>query len=233
MARKECLVVDVLMVLTSHGRPPDGGGGCGLSFDQFLSPYYLFVTAGIDVALASPRGGPPPLDPGMDQREADPVLAARFRSDNAARDLLADTLKLSQVAPEDFAAVLYPGGLGALFDLPADPVSQGLIEAFARAGRPMGFIGHAPAVLAGLRRPDGAPFVAGRRLTALSDREGWGTGAAPAPAWSAEQVLRGLGADYRCGPEGRSHLVRDGLLVTGQNTASAPGVARELMTLMA
>ena len=220
------------MVLTSHGRPPNGGAGCGLCLDEFLSPYYLFVAAGIDVMLASPRGGPPPLDPGADQREADPALAARFRRDHTARDLLADTLKLSQVAPEDFAFVLYPGGVGALFDLPVDAVSQGLIEAFAEAGKPMGFIGHAPAVLTGLRRPDGAPFVAGRRLTALSDQEGQGTGPAYSPTWSVEQALRRLGADYGCGSEGQAHVVRDDLLVTGQNTASAAGVARELMALM-
>ena len=53
----------VLMVLTSHSELGNTGKKTGFWVEEFASPYYTLKDAGIDVVLASPKGGQPPIDP--------------------------------------------------------------------------------------------------------------------------------------------------------------------------
>ena len=55
--------MEVLIVLTSHDRLGDTGNKTGFWLEEFAAPYYLLKDAGIQVTLASPDGGQPPLDP--------------------------------------------------------------------------------------------------------------------------------------------------------------------------
>jgi putative intracellular protease/amidase len=53
----------VLLVLTSHGQLGSTGIATGVGLQTFASPYYLLAEAGIEVDVASPMGGQPPVDP--------------------------------------------------------------------------------------------------------------------------------------------------------------------------
>src|SRR5215468_1267626 len=110
------------MVLTSHERLGNSGSKTGIWLEEFSAAYYVFKDAGAEITLTSPGGGQPPIDPQSDG-------TGRFKSDRVARTALADTLGLEQVAPEDFDAVFYVGGRGAMWDLPEDSISQALIAA--------------------------------------------------------------------------------------------------------
>lgn len=99
------------------------------------------------MTLASPKGGQPPLDPKSDTPEGQTDLTRRFKQDPAAQAVLAKTLKLSDTNAADYDAVFYPGGHGPMWDLTEDPHSIALIEAFYNAGKPVGAVCHAPAVL--------------------------------------------------------------------------------------
>ncbi|MES1952908.1 ThiJ/PfpI domain-containing protein, partial [Salinisphaera sp. S4-8] len=54
------------MVLTSHDQLGDTGKPTGFWLEEFAAPYYVFIDAGAEVALASPAGGQPPVDPASD-----------------------------------------------------------------------------------------------------------------------------------------------------------------------
>jgi putative intracellular protease/amidase len=136
----------ILMVLTSHDKLGDTGKKTGFWLEEFAAPYYVFKDAGANVTLASPKGGQPPLDPGSDTDDAQTEATTRFKSDEAAQNILAKTAVLSDVAVDDFDAVFFPGGHGPLWDLAEDNVSTALIEAFAAQDRPIGAVCHAPAV---------------------------------------------------------------------------------------
>ncbi|HBL96915.1 MAG TPA: type 1 glutamine amidotransferase domain-containing protein, partial [Psychrobacter sp.] len=58
--------MNILMVLTSHDRLGDTGKKTGFWLEEFAAPYYAFLDAGVNVTLASPAGGQPPLDPSSD-----------------------------------------------------------------------------------------------------------------------------------------------------------------------
>src|SRR5688572_30838889 len=111
----------ILMVLTSHDRLGDTGKKTGFWLEEFAAPYYVFKDAGVDVVLASPKGGQPPLDPKSNEPDAQTEATERFRADAQAQQALANTRRLGELQPADYDAVFYPGGHGPLWDLANDP----------------------------------------------------------------------------------------------------------------
>lgn len=133
----------VLMVLTSHDQLGNTGHKTGFWLEEFAAPYYVFKDVGIDITLASPLGGHPPLDPKSDDPSAQTEATVRFKSDSAAQALLASTQKLGSIVASDFDAVFYPGGHGPLWDLAEDAASIALIESTLNANKPVAAVCHA------------------------------------------------------------------------------------------
>ena len=69
----------VLMVLTSHDQLGDTGKPTGFWLEEFAAPYYVFKDAGIEVILASPKGGQPPIDPKSDEPGNQTEAMERFK----------------------------------------------------------------------------------------------------------------------------------------------------------
>ena len=105
----------ILMVLTSHDQLGNTGRKTGFWLEEFAAPYFVFRDAGVELTLASPKGGQPPLDPKSDLPENQTPAMARFRKDAAAQKALASTIKLADVKAEDFDTVFYPGGHGPMW----------------------------------------------------------------------------------------------------------------------
>ncbi|MEO7039459.1 MAG: type 1 glutamine amidotransferase domain-containing protein [Gemmatimonadaceae bacterium] len=222
----------ILMVLTSHDQLGDTGKKTGFWLEEFAAPYYVFTDAGADVTLASPKGGQPPLDPKSDDADAQTDDTRRFKSDAAAQRALASTAKLSDVKAVDFDAIFYPGGHGPLWDLAEDADSRRLIETFAKNGQPIGAVCHAPAVFRHTYGPDGKTLVAGKRVTGFTNSEEQGVGLTDVVPFLVEDMLKQHGGLYEKGADWGSYVVRDGMLVTGQNPASSAAAAKELLTLI-
>jgi putative intracellular protease/amidase len=219
----------VLIVTTSHNRLGNSRGKTGVCLESFAIGYYACLDAGFDVTVCSPLGGAAPIDPLSDGRRAVSAIVQRFNADPAARADLSDALMLSEICAADFGAAYYCDGRGALWDLATNPDSRNLIAQLHGSERPCAFVGHGAAALLPLRGPDGAPLVAGCRLTAPKRVEDAVLGL-PAGAPSLESDLTALGARYVAGPNGMPHLVQDGGWITGQNAASSDVVARTLIS---
>ena len=158
----------VLMVLTSHDKLGDTGLKTGFWLEEFASPYYAFKDQNIEITLASPKGGQPPLDPKSDEPDMQTAATERFRGDDVLQKLLANTQRLDSINPADFDAVFYPGGHGPLWDLAEDKDSISLIETFYRNGKPLGLVCHAPGVLRHTKDTNGKPLVKGKKVTGFS-----------------------------------------------------------------
>ena len=118
----------VLMVITSHDQLGNTGRKTGLWLEEFAAPYYVFKDAGVEITLASPKGGRPPLDPKSNEPKSRTDLTVRFEKDAAAEAQLDKTVRLDSVKQEDFDTVFYPGGHGPMWDLAEDGHSIKLIE---------------------------------------------------------------------------------------------------------
>lgn len=222
----------ILMVLTSHNQLGNTGKPTGFWLEEFAAPYYVFHDAGLEVTLASPKGGQPPLDPKSDEPDAQTDDTRRFRADAAAQKLLANTEKLAGIKAEDFDAVFYPGGHGPLWDLAEDSHSIKLIEEFWAAGKPVAAVCHAPGVLRKVTKPDGSPLVKGKRVTGFTNSEEEGVGLTAVVPFLVEDELKKAGGLFERTDDWGEYAVVDGHLVTGQNPASSAIAAEELLKLL-
>lgn len=219
----------ILMVLTSHDELGDTGKKTGFWLEEFAAPYYAFKDAGAQIVLASPAGGQPPLDPKSDLPEFQTELTHRFKADPEAQKALASTVKLETVKAADFDTVFYPGGHGPLWDLAELPASIQLIEAFERAGKPIGFVCHAPGVLRHVKAADGSPLVKGRKVTGFTNSEEAAVELTDVVPFLIEDEFKALGATYEKGADWGPFVVVDGKLITGQNPASSEDAAKALL----
>ena len=222
----------ILMVLTSHDKLGDTGKKTGFWLEELAAPYYVFKDAGAEITLASPKGGKPPLDPKSDEPMFQTDMTKRFVADAAAGDQLSRTLRLDSVDQKEFDAVFYPGGHGPLWDLAEDPDSIRLIETFAASGKPVALVCHAPGVLHRVKKADGSPFVAGRRVTGFTNTEEAAVELTDVVPFLVEDELISLGAVYSKGEDWGVHTVVDGRLVTGQNPASSEAAAEALLAAL-
>jgi putative intracellular protease/amidase len=221
----------ILMVLTSHDRLGDTGEKTGFWLEEFAAPYYVFIDAGAQVTVASPKGGQPPIDPKSDDPSNQTPAQDRFKADAKAQAVLADTKRLDSLSPDDFDAVFYPGGHGPLWDLAEDPASIRLIESFFDAGKPVAAVCHAPGVLRHVKH-DGEPLVKGRRVTGFTNSEEAAVKLTEVVPFLVEDELRRLGGRYEKAADWQSFAIVDGRLVTGQNPASSEATAEALLGLL-
>ncbi len=223
----------ILFVLTSHDDLGDSGEKTGFWLEEFASPYYTLKDAGVEVTLASPKGGQPPLDPKSANDDAQTDATRRFNGDSTAQQELAKTMKLADAKAGDYDAVFYPGGHGPLWDLYADAGSISLIEQFAAAGKPVAAVCHAPAVLLQAKAANGEPLVKGKKVTGFSNSEEQAVGLTDVVPYLLEDELKALGGHYQKVDDWHELSVTDGLLITGQNPGSSEAVAKDLLKLLA
>lgn len=222
----------VLIVLTSHDKLGDTGKKTGFWLEELAAPYYVLQDAGVELTLASPQGGQPPLDPTSDAPDAQTADTRRFQADQVALEALAYTHRLSEVSVADFDAVFYPGGHGPLWDLVQDADSIALIEAAIGAGKPVAAVCHAPAVLRDVRGSDGDLLVKGKAVTGFTNTEEAAVQLTDVVPFLVEDMLTGNGGKYSKADDWQVHVVTDGLLITGQNPASSGPAAQALLTLL-
>ncbi len=222
----------ILMVITSHDQLGDTGEKTGYWLEEVAAAYNRFKDAGVELVLASPKGGEPPLDPMSTKPDYLTDDTRRFAADAAAQAQLATTVRLDSVQQDDFATVFYPGGHGPMWDLAEDQHSIQLIEAFLAAGKPVALVCHAPAALRHVRKPDGSPLVAGKQVTGFSNTEEAAAKRVAAVPFLLEDELQAKGGIYSRAADSAPYFVTDGLLLTGQNPASSGPAAEALLQLL-
>jgi putative intracellular protease/amidase len=219
----------ILMVLTSHDQLGDTGKKTGFWLEEFAAPYYVFKDAGMEITLASPQGGQPPLDPKSEEPAFQTAATQRFKQDRAAQTALANTFRLSDVTGAAFDAIFYPGGHGPLWDLPEDKDSIALIEGLYAVGKSVVAVCHAPAVFRLTKAPDGLPLVQGKNVTGFSNAEEEAVGLTKVVPFMVEEMLKQNGGHYSKADDWQPHVVSDGNLITGQNPASSEAAAITLL----
>lgn len=225
-------IFTLLVVLTSHDQLGETDEKTGFWLEEFTTPYYIFLDAGVEITLASPKGGMPPIDPRSMSDDAQTESTRRFLSDNKANDVLANTIKLSQINANDYDAIFYPGGHGPLWDLVDDKDSIRLIESFWSQGKPVSAVCHAPAVLLNARDSNGELIIKNKNVTGFTNEEEAAIGLTDKVPFLLESELIEKGGTYSKTDNFESYIQIDGKLITGQNPASAEGVARALIEMI-
>lgn len=224
-----------LVIATNHG-VLDVGKPTGVFASEMTVPYYAFLDAGMDVDVASPAGGTIPVEPQSLRAPLRTEACDRFLADDEFRAKTLESLAVADVDIADYDIVCLAGGWGAAFDLGfSDELGAQMTQANAN-GAIIGGVCHGPLGLLKATASDGSPLVAGRKVTAVTDKQVRELGIMSTPH-HPETELRKLGAEFESQTRRRdplaNHWVVDGNLVTGQNQNAAPMVAREMLRLAA
>src|SRR5579863_9866257 len=221
----------ILQVLTSHDQLGNTGRKTGFWLEEGAAPYFVFRDAGVDLTLASPKGGQPPIDPKSDMPENQPPAQVRFKKDEKALKAFANTVKLADVKAADFDTVFYTGGHGPMWDLAEDPVSIALLESFYDSGKPIALVCHSPGVLRHVKY-QGEPLVNGKHVTGFTNGEEEAVQLTKVVPFLVEDELLRLGAIFEKKANWEPFSITDGRLITGQNPASSTSAAQALLKLM-
>ena len=214
----------VLFVVTSHDQLGNTGEKTGFWVEEFASPYYLLADKNVEITIASPKGGQPPIDPKSELPDFQTPATERYYKDSDLQNKIANTVKLSEVKESDFDAVFYPGGHGPLWDLAEDKKSIELIESFYNNKKPVGAVCHAPAIFKNTKI-NGEPLVKDKNVTGFSNTEEDAVQLTDVVPFLVENMLQENGGNYSKSDDWHPYAIEDGHLITGQNPASSELVA--------
>lgn len=224
----------ILIVMTSHGQLGDTGKATGFHYEEMTTPYYVFKDAGFDVLLASIAGGQPPHDPSSlkGTPSENPESVQRFLKDDLALNALKHSRSLNEIDDEtltSFAGIYLPGGHGTMWDLRNNPYLEPVVSTLYQLGKPVAAICHGVAGFIGATDADGNPMVKGKRINSFTNAEECSVELDGVVPYLLETELRELGCEFECSDNFEAHLAIDGNLITGQNPASAEGVAKAVV----
>ncbi|AUN32410.1 type 1 glutamine amidotransferase domain-containing protein [Niveispirillum cyanobacteriorum] len=215
----------ILFILTSHDRMLNGEP-TGVWLEEHAVPYLAFTRAGHQVTVTSIAGGKVPVDP-----KSAPTVE-QVSAWGQAIATLSETPCFDTLDSDGFDAIYMPGGHGTVFDMPYNKKLHDLLFRFDATGRVIAALCHAPAVFAGMRRPDGTPFIAGRTVAAFTDAEERAVDGVEKVPFLLETRLKELGAIHHGAADWASNAILDGNLVTGQNPQSSAAAATLLLGLL-
>ena len=212
----------LLMLVTSASQMGQGQR-TGLWLEEFAVPYLLFRENNIPVVVASPKGGKIPVDPNSVPDDSEKEAWAD------AIAALQDTRELEAVWEDGYCGVFVPGGHGAMFDMPDNPLVAAVMERTWAQGGLLGAVCHGPAALVGLRNEERAPLVQNKTLACFTNSEEREVGLDEIMPFLLASRLEELGARLDLADDFTPHAVTDGKLVTGQNPQSSRVVAEAVI----
>lgn len=218
----------VLFVLTSHSQLGEREEPTGAYWPELAHAYEVFAEADVPVEFASVKGGQVPLY-GMSQEDE---AITRFAQDDALMARLHASMSPDQIQPERYAAIYYVGGHGTMWDFPDQGRLAQVAAAIYERGGIVSAVCHGPAALVNIKLRDGAYLVAGKKVAAFSNEEEQAVGLTEVVPFLLQDKLAERGAVQAPAPAWSEHVITDERLVTGQNPASAYGVARAVLKLM-
>ena len=225
-----------LIVTTSHDTLGEGGKATGVWGSEMTVPYYAFLDAGMDVDIASIKGGEIPVEPNSMSWPVATAEDYRFKKDTVALAKLHNSIPVANVDISKYDAIFLSGGWGAAYDFAQSDELAALVTAANVGGDTIGSVCHGALGLVNARNADGTSLVAGRRVTGVTDAQIRQLGIDMTPK-HPETELRAAKAKFEARTAFRdifaTHVVVDGRLVTGQNQNSGAETAHRMMELLA
>ncbi|MDX2093067.1 MAG: type 1 glutamine amidotransferase domain-containing protein [Kofleriaceae bacterium] len=225
-----------LVVCTNHNRLDPLKRDTGAFGSEFTVPYYAFLNAGMDVDMASPRGGEIPIQPLSWSWPLACDEDRRFMADRDALSKLKSSKKVGEINPADYDVIFMAGGWGAAYDLMQSEELADLVTKANALGKIIGSVCHGALGLCSAKGTDGEPLVKGRRVTGVTNDQINTFGIAVTPR-HPEEELRKAGAIFECQHAWRdpfaTHTSIDGNLITGQNQNSGYETAHRILEKIA
>ena len=233
-----------LVITTSHdvlAAPGETEGpATGVVASELTHPYYVFLDGGMQVDVASIKGGQIPIAPDSLGRVSMTPETERFLQDSIFQAKVDKSIKIDDIDFSEYDIIFLAGGWGAAYDLGYSPVlAEKISGAYYADSKPViGGVCHGVLGLINAKDRDGNLLVAGRRMTGVSDKQIEELNIEITPQ-HPETELRKAGALYESQTAFRdmfaTHVVVDDekRFVTGQNQNSGLETAHKMMQVVA
>jgi putative intracellular protease/amidase len=225
----------VLVLASNPAVSEQTGWPIGFWWAELTHPYWEFTEHGYEVEVASPDGGALEGDNWSDPRDesrysADDLISLGFINSPDHAKLVAEPKPLADVAVEDYDALLVIGGQGPMYTFYRSEAVHALLGDFYEAGKPVAVICHATCALLETRLSDGSLLVEGKTWTGFANSEedyvDDFVGQRVQPFRIEDEAKKLSGTNFIVASRFKSHAVRDGLLITGQQQYSGAAAAR-------
>ncbi|HKV39864.1 MAG TPA: type 1 glutamine amidotransferase domain-containing protein [Blastocatellia bacterium] len=211
------------------------GWPIGFWWAELVHPYWEFVQRGYQVDIYSPAGGGLEGDTWSDPRDAskysaEDFLTLGFISSPDHYDLVKNSKPLAGLKIDNYDGILFIGGQGPMYTFYTDERIHELAAGFYQAGKITAVICHATCILLKTKLTGGKLLVEGKTWTGFANSEEAYAdnfvGQRIQPFWIEEEARKLTNTNFVVSGRFRSHAVRDGNLVTGQQQYSGAEAAR-------
>lgn len=199
----------------------------GIFLPEVAHPYAEFDRAGYQIDFASLTGETPFLD----------ALHLADDPDNLAFLVgkgwvaMQKAKQLADVDVSQYDAIFVPGGLAPMADMPEHPLLKKVVQETYERNAVVGAVCHGPVSLLNVTLSSGAYLLNGKNVSSFTNEEEENYAKADVP-FELETALTKQGAIFHKAAPWQPYSIADGNLVTGQNPASAKGVAEKMMGLL-
>lgn len=210
----------ILFVVTSHDKKGNTGKKTGYYLGEVSHTWEVLHSAGYEIDFVSPKGGKAPVD-AFDL--TDPINK-KFWDDEEYRNKIENTKKPSEINPDDYVAIYFAGGHGAMWDLADNAEIAKIASTIYENNGIVSAVCHGPAGLANIKLSNGEYLITGKKINGFTTEEEKIVKLENVVPFMLEDKLKERGAIFEKSEPFTKHVVVDQRLVTGQNPKSAEGV---------
>ncbi|MEL6254405.1 MAG: type 1 glutamine amidotransferase domain-containing protein [Bacteroidota bacterium] len=231
----------ILMVASSPTTSEQTGWPIGFWAAELTHPLHVFQEAGYDVELASTEGGEIQMDAYSNPTDdsgysAHDVISLGYMQKDWFNILLKSTSKLSEVNPEEYAAIFLVGGQGPMYTFRGNKELEKLFADFYESGKPASAVCHSTALLLEAKGSDGNLLVKGKSWTGFANSEedyaDQAVGMKIQPYRIEDEAQKLADTTFKVAAPFSSYAITDGNLVTGQQQNSGAAAARMVVELL-
>ena len=234
--KKALIIATNQAELNKHGKT--GGKATGAFASEITAAYYDFIDASMQVDIASIKGGKIPIEPQSLSYFLKTSEDKRFLQDPELKEKVKNSKKITDIDFTTYDIIFLAGGWGAAYDLGySDELGQKISDAYYTGNSIIGGVCHGPLGLIRAKDKDGNLLIAGRRMTAVTDKQIKQLFITATPQ-HPEAELRKAGALFESQSKlidmFATHVVTDDekRFVTGQNQNSGHETAHKMMGLL-
>jgi len=221
----------ILAVVTSTRMLGNTGRLTGYELTELARAYWVFKANGFEVDIASTAGGEPYAL--LDDEDMGAYDYA-FLNDATAQHKAKNTIKVSEVTADNYQAIYFVGGKGAMFDFPDSQEVSNLAASFAVQNKVIAAVCHGPAALINAKGTNGEWLVANKKVSAFTNAEELLLipNAEIVFPFLLQTKLQERGANFIAGSDYLEQVSISEKLITGQNPWSVWRVAEETVRLL-
>lgn len=215
----------ILFVVTSHDTKGNTGEKTGFYLSEVTHPWEVLTNAGYEIDFVSPKGGKAPVD-GFNLSDA---VNKKFWNNTLYRTKIENTLKPSEINPENYIAIHYAGGHGTMWDFADNIELANLATKIYENDGIVSAVCHGPAGLVNVKLSNGKYLVDGKKINAFTNQEEIAVKLDNVVPFLLESKLIERGAIFEKSGLWQPHVVTDQRVVTGQNPQSAKLVGEAVL----